>query len=89
MINEIWGPSIGWFQIRSLRDPQSGNQADLWRIAFALRHPDYNATAARVISKGGTDFSLWSTFRNRTYEQFLGLDYELRTGHSQADKWSS
>lgn len=65
----------------------SGNAADRWRIAFALRHPDFNATAARVISKDGTDFSLWSTFKNGTYKQFLDLDYELRTGHPNADRW--
>jgi hypothetical protein len=89
IINDEWGPSVGWFQVRSLRDPQSGNQADLWRIAFALLHPDYNARAAYVISKGGTDFSLWSTWKNETYKQFLDLDYELRTGHVNALRWNA
>jgi hypothetical protein len=88
LINEAWGPSVGWFQVRSLRDHRSGNAADLWRIAFALRHPDYCASAAWVISKGGTDFTPWSVYKHGTYVQFLDLDYELRTGHPRAADWS-
>jgi hypothetical protein len=89
LVNVDWGPSVGWFQIRSLRDHRSGNAADLWRIAFALRHVDYNASAAFVISKGGTDWTPWSVFKSGNYLQHLDKDYELRTGHAQAANWGA
>lgn len=85
--NPKWGPSVGWFQVRTLRDPNSGNAADKLRIAEKLRDPLYNAHAAFVISKGGTDFSFWSVFTHDTYKQFLDVDYDLKTGHARADDW--
>ena len=89
LIDDKWGPSIGLTQVRSLRDPTSGNTADTWRVASKLRDPHYNAQAAWAISKLGTDFSLWSTFVHGTYVPFAGLDFECRTGHPDADKWDS
>lgn len=88
LVNEKYGPSIGWFQVRSLRDPMAWSVTDRWRIASALRDPLYNAKAAFAISKGGTDWTPWSVYKNSTYVQFLGLDYELRTGHPRAAEWS-
>jgi hypothetical protein len=87
LVNPKWGPSIGWFQVRSLRDPLSGNAADRFRVAEKLRDPLFNARAAFAISKGGTDFSFWTVYREGTYEKFLGQDYELKTGHARADDW--
>lgn len=84
-----WGPSIGLTQIRSLRDPSSGNAADTWRVASKLSDPHFNATAAWVISKKGTDFTLWSTFTHGSYMPYAGLDFECRTGHPDAAKWNS
>jgi hypothetical protein len=89
LINATWGPSIGLTQIRSLRDPLSGNAADRWRVAEKLRDPLYNAQAAWVISKQGTDFSLWSTFVHNTYLPYAGQDFDCRTGHPNALKWNS
>jgi len=85
--NTVWGTSRGWFQIRILRDPMSGNLADRWRVGDKLGDALYNAQAAFAISKGGTDFSLWSTFVHGTYEQHLDVDYELKTGHAHAAEW--
>ena len=87
IVNPKWGTSIGWFQIRSLDDPTSGNEADRWRVASMLQDPLYNAQAAFAISKGGTDFSFWSVFTHETYKQYLDTDYELKTGHARADDW--
>lgn len=84
-----WGPSCSGFQIRTLRDPLSGNAADRYRVAARLHDdPDYAAEAAFVISKGGTDWSLWSTYRDQTYLAWKGLDYLLRRGHPTAARWS-
>jgi hypothetical protein len=86
-VNPKWGPSIGWFQIRSLRDPSSGNTADKLRVAELLRDAQYNAIAAFKISKGGTDFTPWSVFQHETYLQYLDQDYTLKTGHARSDDW--
>lgn len=90
LVSDKWGPSLNFVQIRSLRDPMAWGLADRWRIAFALYHSvDFAAKAAFVISKEGTDFTPWSTFKNGTYEQYLGIgDFELRTGHQNAGRWN-
>lgn len=85
--NPKWGPSIGLFQVRSLRDPNSGNAADKLRVASDLRDPVMNAKAAYAIYKSRGDFSAWSVFVHGTYEQFLDQDYEVRAGHARADDW--
>jgi hypothetical protein len=86
-VNTKWGTSRGWFQVRILRDPTSGNAADRWRVGDKLGDPLYNAQAAFAISKGGTDFSFWSVFTHDTYKKFLDVDYQLKTGHARADDW--
>jgi Lysozyme like domain len=91
-ISDIWGPSIGAAQIRSLRDPLSGNEADRWRVASALRDPWYNAQAAWEISNHGTDYMKWTPFRpdrGQTYLPHKGVDFELHAGHPNAHLWDS
>ena len=89
IINTTYGASEGWFQIRSIRPTYTGpmNAADKLRVASLLRDSEYNAHAAFVISNGGTDWSKWSTFVHGTYEKFLDVDYELKTGHARAADW--
>jgi hypothetical protein len=87
LVTAKFGPSVGLFQIRSLRSPQSFGASDRPRIAFALRNRFYNASAALTISKGGTDWSAWSTFANGSHTPFLGQAPQIRTGHSRADDW--
>lgn len=89
LVNEKWGPSVGLFQVRTLRDPNSGNAADRLRVAEKLRDPKFSADAAWIISKHGTDFTLWSTFNHGTYLPYKGLDFEVRTGHPNAEKWNA
>lgn len=86
-VNPKWGTSRGWFQVRILDDPMSGNVADRMRVGEKLADPVYNAQAAFAISKGGTDWTPWSVFNHETYKQFLDQDYQLRTGHARADDW--
>jgi hypothetical protein len=65
-----WGPSVGLWQIRSLRNWQLYSGADYLRDANKLADPYFNAKAAFAISKGGTDFSAWSTYTNNAYTKF-------------------
>ena len=88
-VDAEWGPSISHFQIRSLRDPLSGNAADRWRVAEKLRDPVYATQAAWVISKNGTDFTPWSAFKSGDWEEFAGKDWTLVAGHPDAAKWSN
>lgn len=87
LISEKWGPSIGLFQIRSLRHPASFGGVDLWRYAWPLRNPLYNAQAAYAITKQGTDFTAWSVFTSKSYEQYLGKDPFIKSGHTAAASW--
>lgn len=89
MVDEKWGPSIGLFQIRSLKDPLGFSVPDRFRYAWALRHPCYNAAAAYAISKAGTDWTPWTVYRNDRYLEFAGIDYKIRTGHVRSDLWNS
>lgn len=88
LISDKWGPSIGWFQIRSLRHPEDYPHPDTLRIAEKLRDALYNAKAAYAISNKGTDWSKWSVYRSGVYLEFVGRDYATRTGHSRADQWN-
>jgi hypothetical protein len=94
-IDAKWGPSISHFQIRTLRDAMSGNEADRWRVASRLTNPAdpaaaawYACRAAYVISKNGADFTPWSAFKSNSYLLYLGKDYDLVTGHPRAGDWS-
>lgn len=87
LIGTKYGPSIGLFQVRSLRSPQSFGGVDLWRYAWPLLQPIFNAQAALAITKNGTDFSAWSVYTSGSYKQYLGQDPTIKTGHSQAANW--
>jgi hypothetical protein len=87
LISAKYGPSIGLFQMRSLRSPQSYGGLDLWRYAWPLLDPMFNAKAALANSNGGTDFSKWSGYTSGNYKQYLGTTHKILTGHSQAANW--
>jgi hypothetical protein len=91
-IDAKWGPSVGAPQIRTLRDPLSGNAADRWRVAAKLHDdPVYQADASWVISAGGSRLDLWTSYRSGAYEQHMvpGGDYRLVPGHPDAGKWNA
>lgn len=88
VVNLKWGPSVGWFQIRALDDPNAWGVEDRVRIASGLRDPEHNAYAAFVISRHGTDWTKWSVYRSGRYKDFLNVDYELKTGHPRAGEWN-
>jgi hypothetical protein len=91
LINDEWGPSLTQFQIRTLRDPTSGNEADTWRDAPALHEggPVHAAKAARVIvGLNGEHRDYWTMWRNGKFLEHKGEDFELHAGHVRAHLWN-
>jgi hypothetical protein len=64
-----WGPSIGLFQIRSLKAQRgSGGTRD----ELANLDPATNARHAHVVFiEAGNRWTPWSTFKHKTHEQFM------------------
>ncbi len=56
-------PSYGLWQIHLSDHPQYD--------ATSLLDPVYNAKAAFAISRGGTDWSAWSTFKNGLHVRYM------------------
>jgi hypothetical protein len=81
----VWGPSYGLFQIRTLKqDTGTGKSRDInWLVSDTNQ-----AKAAYQISKGGTDFSPWSTFTNGAYQKFLGTASAAGTTNTQNTNFS-
>lgn len=63
-----WGPSIGLWQIRSLR-AQTGTGGP--RDASRLKDPVFNAASMAEISGQGSNFGPWTTFKNGAYKKFM------------------
>jgi murein DD-endopeptidase MepM/ murein hydrolase activator NlpD len=64
-----WGPSVGLFQIRSLKNWKKYN--DPYRDASKLQDPSYNIEAAWSKSKQGTNFKPWSTYTGGSFIKHL------------------
>lgn len=75
-----WGPSVGAFQIRSLKDWKAYN--DPYRDATRLKNATYNAKAAFVKSNQGKSFKGWSTFTSGSFAKFLD---DAQTASKQAN----
>ena len=67
--NEKWGPSIGLFQIRSLKDWKKWN--DPYRDAKRLPDPGYNTDAALKKSKQGSNWKPWTAYTQGSYLKHL------------------
>jgi murein DD-endopeptidase MepM/ murein hydrolase activator NlpD len=67
--DEKWGPSVGLFQIRSLKDWKKYN--DPYRDVKRLPNPSYNAQAAFKKSKGGNNWNPWTTYTHGTFLKHL------------------
>ena len=68
LADETWGPSIGLWQIRSLRSHLGTGQE---RDAKHLRDPPSNARSMMTISSRGTNWNPWSVFKTGKYRQHL------------------
>jgi murein DD-endopeptidase MepM/ murein hydrolase activator NlpD len=65
-----WGPSVGLFQIRSLKNWKAYN--DPYRDAQRLPNPYYNSEAAYSKSNQGKNFNAWSTYNSGAFLKHLG-----------------
>ncbi|MBE4741140.1 peptidoglycan-binding protein [Streptomyces caniscabiei] len=70
LVDNKWGPSIGLFQIRSLKHPGQFSPPDTLRIEGKLKNPLYNAKTAKAI-KHAHNWKQWSTFVNGAYKQYM------------------
>jgi hypothetical protein len=66
--NTTWGPSIGLWQIRSVKAEKGTGRS---RDASRLKDPVFNARAMFQISGGGKNWTPWSTYKNGAYRQHL------------------
>ena len=69
-----WGPSIGTFQIRSLKhwsDYDGKGSSDYYRNPVKLRDHNFNLEAAFHKSNKGTGWAGWSTFTSGDFVKFL------------------
>ena len=69
--NKTYGPSIGPFQIRSLKDPKKFGESGQWRDPKRLFDPSFNVKAAWHISSQGKDWKAWSAYNNGSFSKFL------------------
>ena len=67
--DDKWGPSIGLFQIRSLKNWEKWN--DEYRDANRLPNPDFNAAAAWRKSNQGSNWKPWSAYTNAAFLKHL------------------
>src|SRR4051794_27853128 len=74
--NGTWGPSVGLFQVRTLRS-QTGTGGDR-TIAPLPPAPPARVAAAYAISNPGTSFRAGSPYTNGSYKKFL--DEPLQPG---------
>lgn len=70
LTDSTWGPSIGLWQVRSLRAEDGSGAA---RDATRLTDPQFNARAAYQISSGGGTWRPWSMYTNGGYRRHLGV----------------
>ncbi len=74
-----WGPSIGLWQIRSLRADQDTGRS---RDASRLKDPTFNARSMATISRKGDDFTAWTMYTNGAYRAHVGLVEQAVAGKS-------
>jgi hypothetical protein len=70
LVDHKWGPSIGLFQIRSLKHPGQFSPPDTLRVEAKLKDPLYNAKTAKAI-KDAHNWNQWSTFTSGAYKQYM------------------
>ena len=70
LVNKKYGPSLGVFQIRSLKDPKKYGGGE-WRDGKRLFDPSFNVKAAWNISNQGKNWKAWSAYNNGAFSKFL------------------
>lgn len=72
--NSKWGPSVGMWQNRTLKNPEQWSGVDRKRDINQIGgsgNLQNNANIAYDISKNGTNFRPWSTFTDGAYKKYL------------------
>lgn len=64
-LNTDGSVDYGLMQINSIHADMVGGDLE------SLRNPQVNIKIAYALSKGGTDWTPWSTYKNGAYRQFL------------------
>lgn len=78
-----WGPSVGLWQVRSLRaDTGTGKERDRTR----LTDPAFNAQSMAAISNGGRNWNPWTIFRNGAYLEHIDA-VRAAVGGEPMDGW--
>lgn len=78
-----WGPSIGLWQVRSLKAHRGTGQT---RDADRLTDPAFNAQATVEISENGTNWNPWTIYRSGAYQQYLDA-VQAAVGGTQMETW--
>lgn len=65
--NDKWGPSLGFWQVRTLKNPSAYSYPDTLRQNPQLYDAQLNANAAYAFSGNGTKFGAWSTYTSGAY----------------------
>lgn len=72
--NEKWGPSVGFWQIRTLRNPEEWQGVDRNRNINLIGGPNNyqnNANMAFQVSDGGKNFKPWTVYTHGIYKRYL------------------
>lgn len=68
--NGTYGPSLGVFQVRSLKKIRP-NTGDVWRDPKKLLDPSFNLKSAWAISNQGKNWAPWSAYSNGAFTKYL------------------
>lgn len=79
LTDATWGPSVGLWQVRSLKAQTGTGQA---RDVSRLTDPAFNARAMVEISGRGSNWRPWSVYTNGAYRTHLGRVTD-ETGHNR------
>jgi uncharacterized protein (DUF2345 family) len=69
--NAKWGPSLGFWQCRTLKNPSAYPFPDSLRVDDTLLQPLACAQAAYAFSNQGANWSPWSTYTSGAYQSYI------------------
>lgn len=78
-----WGPSVGLWQIRSLKAQYGTGQP---RDASRLTDPSFNAASMASISGTGSNFKPWTTYTSGAYKKHL-VDVQTSAAAGGLPSW--
>ena len=104
LVSTKYGPSVGWFQVRTLVDPLGFAVYDRVRDIGVLagrapgvqQAPDATTVEAAALAQAKAAYTLvqargwdlWTIYRSGAFEAMRGQDYPLQLGHPKANRWN-